>query len=583
MGYRKRRKVDVVLLVIGGLIAGLGALVAAAAGDSERVTGYWAWAHISSSSDAAGVHEVIDYDFGPQQRHGIFRDVPGLSSSSSVAVESATAPGQFRVERGNGPGVSRIRVGDPFSTISGRHRYELRFDVDTATASGELSWNAVGTDWNVGISEVELHLTADVELLDPFCSVGGFGAWGGCIAEQVAPGHLRVVVDRLDSFEGVTVSAEPGSPVSPPTPPTAPTGSVTDPGVGFVAIFLWSTVVALVIAAVVSRMIRRRGHEEVWVGGAADAAFGPNWGGAHETRFVDHEELAELASTEFVPPDDIAAWQGGVIHVEKSTAHHRVAWLLERAIDGAVRIEGTDKKDLTLHLVGGSPNDPRPVDPLLSGLFGNDRTIDLSEYDSQFSSGWNRVGEHIDHWHDGSALWDPAGDARRRRARVIGALAGLLGVAMLIGFGQAAGRTAMPWTVGALAGAAVFGAAWALMIRSWELRVRTPHGSGVWILLESFRRFIHHSDAQHVEAAAARGQLREYTAWAVALGEAERWADAVRATGHDVVDPATLAFATAGPTLASATATASTKPSSSSGGGGGSVGGGFGGGGGGSW
>jgi hypothetical protein len=37
---------------------------------------------------------VIDYDFGSQARHGIFRDVPGLDPAEPVQVASPSAPAQ---------------------------------------------------------------------------------------------------------------------------------------------------------------------------------------------------------------------------------------------------------------------------------------------------------------------------------------------------------------------------------------------------------------------------------------------------------------------------------------------------------
>ena len=52
-------------------------------------------------------------------------------------------------------------------------------------------------------------------------------------------------------------------------------------------------------------------------------------------------------------------------------------------------------------------------------------------------------------------------------------------------------------------------------------------GSGLWLRVESFRRFLHESETFHAEEAAKRGVLREYTAWAVALGEIDRWERAV--------------------------------------------------------
>jgi uncharacterized membrane protein len=85
------------------------------------------------------------------------------------------------------------------------------------------------------------------------------------------------------------------------------------------------------------------------------------------------------------------------------------------------------------------------------------------------------------------------------------------------------------------------------------------------------------------EAGEERGVLREYIAWAVAVGEVDRWSRAVKSAGVAVADPGAMHYAALAPSLSSATSSTSVSPSSSGGGGGGGVGGGGGGGGGGSW
>ena len=121
--------------------------------------------------------------------------------------------------------------------------------------------------------------------------------------------------------------------------------------------------------------------------------------------------------------------------------------------------------------------------------------------------------------------------------------------------------------------------------------MRTAAGSSLWLRVESFRRFLAESEGYHADEAARRGVLREYTAWAVAVGEIGRWTP-----GGSAPRPSRRRSpACTTPTwrrylLASTTSTATAPSSSGSGGGfggggfgGGSVGGGAGGGGGGSW
>ena len=153
-----------------------------------------------------------------------------------------------------------------------------------------------------------------------------------------------------------------------------------------------------------------------------------------------------------------------------------------------------------------------------------------------------------------------------------------------------ASQSGPAWLALVALGALLAGSGVAAAVRAWELRVRTPAGSGLWLRTESFRRFLAGSEAHHAEEAAKRGYLREYTAWAVAVGELDRWSRAVAASSAAQADPGAARYPVMVPALLSGSSEASKQPSSSgssggwsSGGGGGGVGGGAGGGGGGSW
>jgi hypothetical protein len=73
----RRRRVDALLLALAVLLVGVAAAVGVVVADTERIAGMWVGAEISSDGSAR-ITEVIDYDFGRERRHGIFRDVLGL-------------------------------------------------------------------------------------------------------------------------------------------------------------------------------------------------------------------------------------------------------------------------------------------------------------------------------------------------------------------------------------------------------------------------------------------------------------------------------------------------------------------------
>lgn len=577
MFHRRRRRLDLFWLVLGSIGLAVVAAAAAAIGDSERITGYWAGAEVGTDG-VADITEVIDYEFGVNPRHGIFRDVPGLAASDPITVSSPTAPDRVSIE----PyfDETRIRVGDPNRTITGRHRYTIEYPIGVVFEGDRISWNATGDQWAVSISDIEIHLVAPAVLDDIVCSKGKRGSWGGCTATQVEPGHLVVEVGRLDANEGITVSAQPASALpAAPSLPGAPTGAAPDPGAGILNPALVAVVVGLLAALVMSMLVRRGGREYVWVGGSADAAFGPGADGEFSVRRVDHDELGELATTDFAPPKELSAWQGGVLLAERSTNDHKTAWLVERAIAGEVELSGSGK-NVSL---SQNPDHPPGVD-VLSSMFGGRSTVDLGKYDPTFAAAWTRLGSQLDDWHRDCGLWDRGADKRKRAVRILAGFGLIVGLALLALAAVAANRWDEAWLFAVGSGAVLSGACLAVLIRGWELRVRTAMGSGLWIRVESFRRFLHDSDARHADEAAEKGLLLEYTAWAVAVGEIDRWSRALESSGaSQQVDVGAMHLAAIAPSLGRAVSSAATAPSSSGGGGGGSVGGGGGGGGGGSW
>jgi hypothetical protein len=580
---RGRRRLDRVLLGVGALVGGGLVAIGGVVGDAERVPQMWVGAQLSDEASTRIV-EVIDYDFGLIPKHGIFRSVPGLGFESEVLVSSLTAPDDIAaftpVVIDGEPGME-LKVGDPNTTINGRHRYRLEYRLpadDLLDEADTLRWDAVGTKWTVGIQRAEVHLVAPWELASPTCSQGRTGsAEGTCDASEVEPGHLLVEVEDLSPGEGVTITAQRGAalgtaPGLPEPPETAP----ADPGVGLLMPAVAAATAGFGAALSTSSLVRRSGRERVGVGGAADAAYASAAPGS-EVR-LDELELAQMATTDFAPPAELTPAQGGLLYAERVLPQHKVAWLIQAAVDGEIDLVEEDGREVRI-VRKGQLSGP------LSTAFGGRDEVELGSYDSTFARGWAQVDSQLQAWSLGSGLWDPLADRRKTSIRILGGVATVLGAVLAFFGGVAAARWGREWVVVVVLGSLVAGAGFSAVLRGWELRVRTPYGSALWLRVESFRRFLAGSETFHAEEAAKRGVLREYTAWAVALGEIDRWERAV--AGSAVIpQEAGLGYVHMAPMLVHSTSRASTAPSSSGsggGGGGGSVGGGGGGGGGGSW
>ncbi len=597
MQLRTKRWVSGLVVVVGiGVLGGAG-LVGAVSGDKERVASLQVHAVVDQFGPTR-VTEVIDYDFGANSRHGIYRRIPGLMSDVAIQVRSPDAPDQFEVT--DLGGRKKIKIGNPNKTISGRHRYEISYTLLNLAPGRRLAFDAVGAEWEVPIQEATIDVATPWTATGVRCDRGRTGDLGGCDAEQVAPGHLRVTVKDLKKAEGVTLYGLAKAEATetpqlagfqPPPPDDSPP---------LAAPALTALIAAAVSGLVGLVLVRRAGREWVTGGGATDAAFlrSPAGGATAFSKLppppaqgallmppsapastsipsgaerIDAAALRDLATTEFAPPPGLTAAHGSVVLTESVNDDAKTAWLIEQTIAGTVAFdESTGTKQLL------RPSDPHTLlPPVLSKAFGNRAAISLGSYDPSFGAAWKELGTELEGWRAGSGLWDPAGDRRKKTVTLLGFAGVLLGVA---GTGFAAHFGVVPLVAfTALLG----GVGIASVANGWELAVRTPAGSATWLRVESFRRFLHDSEVQHVDWAVQHGVLREYTAWAVAVGEIDHWNRALaRSTIAPQVDPSAFAYASMAHSFASATHTASTAPSSSGGGG---VGGGGGGGGGGSW
>ena len=76
--------------------------------------------------------------------------MPGLDPADPVQVASPSAPAQVEVT--GTAHQTRLRIGDPERTVTGRHRYTIAYRLAGVAPGGRLAWDAVGTSWPVGIA-----------------------------------------------------------------------------------------------------------------------------------------------------------------------------------------------------------------------------------------------------------------------------------------------------------------------------------------------------------------------------------------------------------------------------------------------
>lgn len=569
------------------------------------------------------VREVVDMDFGFARRHGYQRIIPhDFGEPIDVRASSPDAPDQVNVS--NLGYETQIRIGDPDTTVSGQHRYVLDYTYpDTTLGRNQLALDIIGNDETLETTRFEVVVTG-LELRNPTCNVGSLGSAGGCELTRQDDGTYRALVAPLEPRQGITIGGrvtgrtDVVDVAEPPTPDRAANHRLPL-AAGYMA-------AGSLAAAAVYFLFRRMGSNEIaGGGGAADAAYGnrpdpriippdgmplppgipapPDTANTltGPTRRITDAELARLATTEFAPPRGMQPWEGNVLLAEKITTDASAAW-----------VSGLAARDIVdLSSVGGTttlsigPKFDQATDSerqILSQMFSGRSSVILGRYSKGFAAAWRSIPGVMRSEINSRNYWrHPIGSALGGSGvNVVGLVPMIIffflwfgGFSFLrvLGAGSS-GRPALltnPISAGLLSLLAA--AIVAAIVYRTMLASRTAAGSAAVLQVESFRRFLAASEGRHVEWAWKQGLLREYSAWAVALGAASAWESAMKQSG---IPPYEYSH---GPivmyTNYGSFRSTTTPPSSSGGGGGfggggggfsgGSVGGGGGGGSSGSW
>ena len=336
-----------VVAAIGGttLLAATGVI---GGGDHPERFDQWQSVVEPAGTNGVRITDTFDQDFGTNDRRGhetyIAHDA---GVPTDITASSPDAPDDLGVaDLGT---ETRVRIGDPDVTISGQHRYTLAYTLPQAMVEGGvLSLDVLDPD-QLEIDRYELIVTGWV-LDDPVCLVGGFGSSVECDLVDSSDGTYRWLVEPVASGEGITVEGDIVDVVEPETIAAPPLPDRRSSNQGLLALAV--AALGVVGGGGVFAWARRKGRNEVFAGGAADAAYGtlpppgataPGGGAATAVELVADDQMSDLATIEFVPPKGIAPWQASVLHHRTGRRRcGRGLALRARRFEGAVEIAESD-------------------------------------------------------------------------------------------------------------------------------------------------------------------------------------------------------------------------------------------------
>ncbi|SDS71110.1 Uncharacterized membrane protein [Microlunatus soli] len=547
----------------------------------------------------------FDFDFGSDEGHGPYLVLPERMAIegdrdhwrslpiSEITASSKNAPAQTDIEREGGAVL--IKIGDPDVEVKGTQTYHVTYTIGgvvnpKATGSGldELSWNAVGDQWEIPLSDVSVTITTPAEIERVGCFTGS--DYGTPCREQptksgrsatFAPGVDLEPGDGLQVVAGMPAGSFPGVQPILTERYTAARVFGLNPVSGGVGV---AVLAAGAILAV--RLVRRIGGDLRFAGIAPGQQPA-----AGETASIERDRAHPVA-VQFHPPQGVTPGQIGVLTDATADQKDVTATVIDLATRGYLRIEetGEDADDWQLVATDKARDGLRPYESrLLADIFAKDTVVNLKRGGIVKASGkcqqalYREVTDELG-WY--------RGNPSTVRSRWILAGVGILVIGIVLIF--ALGFTLRLGFVGL--GVALLGVLVAIMA-IWAPG-RTAVGTAVHDQALGFKEYLKTAEADQIKFEEGVDIFSRYLPYAMIWGLAERWtkifAELAR-RGVDVPTPnwyvgaAVWSFSGSGDSpfvdaingFDSAATTAMTA--SSSGGSGFSGGGGVGGGGGGGW
>ena len=422
-----RRRLDMVLLG-GGALAGGGDRRSSAAlvGDAERVTQMWVGAELTTEgSDARSWRSSTTTSASPSTSTASSATIPGLERRVARAGRSPTAPPtpspSVAPTFTDGRPGSKLKIGDPDTTITGRHRYRIDYALPAASCSPDGATRSLGRrrhrrgrcPSDGPRSTSSRRGRSRTRTLQP----GGTGSTRRLHARgRSSPGTSWRSVEDLDDRRGrdhhgrARRVARRAPRPSPPPPLSAP----PDPGVGLVLPGRWPpSRPGSAPGSPTSRLVRRSGRERVGTGGVADAAWAG--GGGPDRRGAPRRARA---GSRWPPPSSrrrpsSPPRRAGCSTAEQVRPEHKVAWLIQAAIDGAVDLVEEGKTGHQARADGPA------AQPRSRTAFGGRDEVELGVLRRHV-----RVGLGADRrrarprGRRTSGLWDPRADRRKTMVRV---------------------------------------------------------------------------------------------------------------------------------------------------------------------
>ena len=524
------RAAGAVAVLAGALLLG-GAAQPAGAAPGESIPRYGTRIEVRVDGRMR-VIETIGYDFGAERRHGIFRRIPVEFrydksrdriypiDDVKVTMDGSVVP----FDQSWDGGYQELKIGDPDHTITGKHTYAIEYTVRGALNSfrdhEELSWNVVGSEWEVPIAAATATVTGPAAIQKVECFTGPRGSRLGCASKSVDGATATFSQPRLRNGSGMSVvvafpagSVRNTDPILTDRHDLAAAFQVTSGTVGGAAgLGLVGVAGALVIGWFVGRDRRYAGQIpglKPMPGDTADKRRKPLFGGPPIT-------------VEFAPPDEVRPGQVGTLIDERAHTIDVTATIIDFAVRGHLRIvelprAGTAAKDWRLTKRTDGDPDFLPYErTLFNALFAGRERVRVSRLKVTFAYALDQVQSRLytDMVDQGWYRHSPAATRNNARKVALGVVLASVVVTVLLAM----------YTHAALAGVGLVLGALVLLAVAGKFPARTGRGSAMLARVQGFKLYLTTAEADQIKVEEREQIFSRYLPYAVVFGLAERWA-----------------------------------------------------------
>lgn len=214
---RFRYFISIFLLVLFGIHVNTESVFADSIG-AESIRSFDTTIRVNDDS-SIDVDEILVYNTGPVEHHGIFRDIRMLSSTggkmkiSNIRVVNENGLPYNFVYSANGDSI-RVKIGDAHVTFLGQKTYHLSYRVSNAVSQlskvDEIYWNVTGNDWKFPIdtATAKVILPTGVTKVQSSCYLGVSGSKEVCLVGNNDVSDVEVFSSGrvLQPSEGITVA-----------------------------------------------------------------------------------------------------------------------------------------------------------------------------------------------------------------------------------------------------------------------------------------------------------------------------------------------------------------------------------------